>query len=78
MSAHPAVRADDVDSGEFLDADTSAAILRWMETALVPDGVDPANWEEWLDGGCMGPIEANGVPLTPEMLGRWARDGVLQ
>jgi hypothetical protein len=58
MSAQPAVRVDDLRDDEMLDVETSAAILRWMETALVPDGVDPNAWERWLDAGCKGRIEA--------------------
>ena len=61
----------------MLDVDTSAAILRWMETALVPDGIELDRWERWLDDGCRGRIEADGVPVTPAMLGRWARTGAL-
>ncbi len=38
MSAQGAVRDDDLGDDEMLDVETSAAILRWMETALVPDG----------------------------------------
>ncbi|MGH7284435.1 MAG: hypothetical protein ACRELY_23155 [Polyangiaceae bacterium] len=58
---------------EILDADTSAALLHWMETAHLPEGVDVARWEEWIDGGCKTPLVANGKILTSAMLGSWAR-----
>jgi hypothetical protein len=62
----------------MLDVDTSAAILRWMETSIVPDGIDSQVWEQWTEDGCMGRIEADGVPVTAPMLGRWARTGALR
>jgi hypothetical protein len=44
MSAQRALRTDELDDAEMLDADTSAAVIRWLETARVPDGVDPERW----------------------------------
>jgi hypothetical protein len=63
---------------ELLDADTSAALLRWMETGAVPQGVDAQEWEKWADSGCQGSIESHGEALSPAMLGRWARTGALR
>jgi len=78
MSAQKAVLTEEPRDEDMLDADTSAAILRWMESAFVPDGVNPQRWEQWIDGGCRGHIEANGVSVTPAMLGNWARTGSLR
>ena len=75
MSAQQAARAHELFDQEMLDVDTSAAIIRWMESALLPEGVEPEAWQRWADDGCRGRIEADGVPLTPAMLGRWARIG---
>ena len=58
---------------EILDEQTSAAILVWMETSLLPDGLTLEVWERWIEGGCRGGLEAEGRQLTPEQLGRWAR-----
>ena len=63
---------------EMLDVQTSAALLRWMETALVPDGIDPELWARWAEDGCRGALEAHGARVTPDMLGRWARSGTLR
>jgi hypothetical protein len=78
MSAQQPVLAHEVDGEQMLDVDTSAAIMRWLETAQVPDGVDPERWQDWVDAGCSGPIERRGVSLTPAMLGAWARTGLLR
>jgi hypothetical protein len=78
MSAQSVIRADELADDEMLDVDTSAAIIRWMDTALVPDGIDPEQWRQWADDGCRGRIEADGVVVTPAMLGRWARTGALR
>jgi hypothetical protein len=78
MIAQGAERIDDVSDDEILDADTSAAILRWMETALVPDGIRPDDWERWVDSGCQASLQADGLPVTPVMLGQWARSGSLR
>ncbi len=69
---HPSV------TDEVLDVETSAAILRWLETARVPDGIDPQRWERWAEGGCTQPLDVDGVTVTPAMLGRWARTGALR
>ncbi len=77
MSAQRALddgRGDD----EILDADTSAAILRWMETGIVPDGIDAKRWENWVDSGCKESIEVDGQRITPAMLGHWAQTGSLR
>jgi hypothetical protein len=63
---------------EMLDVETSAAVLRWMEIALVPDGIVPEEWERWVKGGCRGSLELDGALVTPAMLGRWARTGILK
>jgi hypothetical protein len=76
MAAQHATHADFSDEG-LLDADTSAALLRWMETGTVPDGVDADQWEAWADAGCEGSIESHDEALSPAMLGRWARTGSL-
>jgi hypothetical protein len=78
MSAQRAVLTDEPRDEDMLDVDTSAAILRWMETAHVPEGVSAQRWEQWIDDGCRGHVEANGVPVTPAMLGTWARTGSLR
>ena len=77
MSA-TAERLDGVSAEEILDVDTSAAILRWMDTAAVPDGIPLDVWETWADDGCRGVLHASGVPVTPSMLGHWARSGSLR
>jgi hypothetical protein len=78
MIAQGAERIDDVSDDQILDADTSAAILRWMETAIVPGGIRPDDWESWIDGGCRARLHADGLPVTPAMLGQWARSGTLR
>ena len=78
MSAQAAVRFDEVTDDEMLDADTSAAILRWMETALVPDGVDADEWERWTLNGCKGRLQASGALITSAVLGSWARSGIVR
>jgi hypothetical protein len=75
MAAQAAARVDDVGDEKMLDADTSAAILRWMDTGLVPKGVDPHDWDSWIAEGCGGSLRAQGVAMTTTMLGRWARSG---
>jgi hypothetical protein len=75
MSAQRAIEPDELPENEMLDVETSAAILRWLETAEVPDGIEPGRWERWANDGCRGPIEANGVRVTAAMLGHWARSG---
>jgi hypothetical protein len=77
MSAQLPVEVDDLSETEMLDPDTSAAILRWMETGEVPEGIEPDRWERWADGGSRNMLEANGAPITAAMLGRWARTGLL-
>lgn len=72
------MRIDGVGDEEILDADTSAAILHWMETALVPDGIGADEWEHWMDSGCRGRLESQGSQVTSAMLGCWARSGVLR
>jgi hypothetical protein len=79
MSAQRAVPIDHgVDDNEILDADTSAAILRWMETATVPNGVSADQWEKWMAGGCKGRLRAHGKIVTTAMLGSWANSGALR
>jgi hypothetical protein len=78
MSAQRTLGSDELSESDMLDSDTSAAILRWLETAEVPDGIDRAAWETWADGGCRGPIESRGVAVTRAMLANWARTGTLQ
>jgi hypothetical protein len=78
MAARGAARIDEVGDDEILDVDTSAAILHWMETALVPDGIRAGEWEQWVDAGCRESLYARGLPVTPLMLGRWARSGSLR
>ena len=51
MSAQAATPID-ASFEELLDVDTSAAILRWMETGSIPHGIDVERWAQWLDGGC--------------------------
>ncbi|HEU5075342.1 MAG TPA: hypothetical protein VFU02_14225 [Polyangiaceae bacterium] len=75
MTAQHAAHTDF--SEELLDADTSAALMRWLETGSVPDGVDAEQWEAWADAGCQGSIQRNGNALSPAMLGHWARTGSL-
>ena len=72
------MRTDEPGDERMLDADTSAALIRWMETAVVPDGIDRDRWQHWVDEGCSERIEADGVPVTAAMLGRWARTGALR
>lgn len=62
---------------QTLDVDTSAAVMCWLETARVPDGIRSDEWEHWIDGGCRGAIHASGIAVTSSMLGRWARTGSL-
>lgn len=78
MSAQRTLRSDELSESDMLDSDTSAAILRWLETADVPDGIDRTAWEAWAEGGCRGPIECRGVAVTSGMLAHWARTGTLQ
>jgi hypothetical protein len=76
MSAQPSVVSDH-DDYEVLDVETSAALLRWLETGEIPEGVDRAEWERWTDEGCRQSVLANGIPLDAPMLGHWARTGRL-
>lgn len=78
MAAHGAAQLDHVDDGAILDVDTSAAILRWMDTNVLPDGILADDWVRWIDGGCRGSLRAGAVPVTPVMLGRWAQTGTLR
>jgi hypothetical protein len=78
MSAQRTIQADGSGDEEMLDVETSAALMRCMETALGPDGIDAGRWQSWAYGGCKGPIEASGVSVTPAMLGQWARTGALR
>jgi len=77
MSAHGALQIEHLDDQERLDTETSAAVLHWMDTAAIPEGISNKDWEAWMDSGCQGRLEANGQPVTPEMLARWARSGLL-
>lgn len=77
MGAERAPRIDDQIDDGILDAETSAAILHWMQTALTPPGVKVDAWESWIDGGCQGRLDAGGRPVSAAMLGRWARSGIL-
>jgi hypothetical protein len=61
----------------MLDPETSAAIIRWLEIAVTPAAIDPDRWQHWVDKGCSGEIDATGAPVTPAMLGHWARTGAL-
>lgn len=72
------MRAEEVGDEEMLDVDTSAAMIRWMDTAVVPEGIDPEQWRHWADDGCRGTLEARRVPVTAAMLGHWARTGALR
>lgn len=65
--------SEDVGCGEMLDADTSAALIRWLETASVLDGVGVDVWQRWVDGGCQSHLQVEGRRITPAMLGRWGR-----
>ena len=77
MSAQRAVPVPAAD--QLLDSDTSAALLVWMETARVPDGISAADWDRWIEGECQGAlVDATGSSVTPAMLGRWARSGLLR
>lgn len=78
MSAQQTDSEAEVNESEMLDAETSAALLRWMETGEVPDGIDRARWERWAGGGCCEPIDARGVAVTRAMLANWARTGTLR
>jgi hypothetical protein len=78
MAAHGVTPIEQVGDDEILDVDTSAAILRWMESDLVPDGVGVDAWELWVEAGCKGALVANALPITSVMLGRWARSGSLR
>jgi hypothetical protein len=78
MSAQRSLPGDEVRDDELLDVDTSAAILRWMETALLPYGLGEEEWERWIDGGCRGRLEVNGQAITPAMLGCWAHSDALR
>ncbi len=78
MSAQRAIPVDQVGDDHVLDAETSAAIMRWMETALVPGGVDAGVWARWVDGGCRDRLEVNGVSVTTAMLSEWAHSGALR
>jgi hypothetical protein len=69
---------NDAGENEVLDVDTSAAILRWMDNGLCPPGIPSYEWESWVDTGCTGRLEADGLAVTPSMLGRWARSGFLR
>ena len=76
MAAQHAAHTD-FNGEELLDADTSAALMRWLETGAVPEGVDAGEWEAWADAGCQGPIPSQFGALSPAMLGHWARTGSL-
>ena len=76
--AAAAGRLDTVADEEILDVDTSAAVMCWLETARVPEGIRSDEWERWVDGGCRGAIHAAGVVVTSTMLGNWARTGSLR
>jgi hypothetical protein len=78
VSAQPAVQPSPVEETELLDADTSAAILHWMETGAVPPGIDRDRWERWADDGCRGRLEVGDELVTSAMLGQWARGGRLR
>ena len=78
MSAQAATPIDQRGDEQLLDVDTSAAILRWLETGAVPDGLEPSQWERWVDGGCQGQLEVDGMPVSTTMLGRWALTGALR
>jgi len=78
MPVQPVPATRPVCDDDLLDPETSAAVLRWMETSTVPEGIARADWERWLDAGCVEPLEAEGRPVTPTMLGRWARSGSLR
>jgi len=78
MAAEAAARLDETADDTMLDVDTSAAIVRWMETAALPEGVQPDEWDRWLDGGCQEPLRAGGMAVSPTMLGHWARSGSLR
>jgi hypothetical protein len=69
MAAQHATHTD-FSADELLDADTSAAILRWLETGTVPEGVDAEQWEAWADAGCQGTIEHHGDALARPLLAR--------
>lgn len=77
MNAQRAVPGN-VDDGEMLDGDTSAALIRWLETASVPEGIGVDAWQRWVDGGCQSNLEVDSRRVTPAMLGRWGRSGSLQ
>lgn len=72
-----AVTPNPLADDDVLDDDTSAAIIRWLETARAPEGVDEMDWERWIADGCRGPIHGRRGPLTRAMLGQWARTGSL-
>ena len=78
VSAQQTTWVNEPGDEEMLDVQTSAALIRWLETALVPQGIDPELWRRWAEDGCRGRIEVDGVPVTPDMLGRWARSGTLR
>jgi hypothetical protein len=78
MSMQRAAAIETLGDDAMLDVETSSALLRWMETAVVPDGIRVEDWEDWMDNGCRGRLEAGGEAVTPAMLGRWARSGVLR
>lgn len=78
VNSAPATQPQGTLDDALLDADTSAAVLRWMETGHAPDGIDPRSWESWLDSGCIAELTADGAVVTSSMLGRWARFGSLR
>jgi hypothetical protein len=52
MGAQPAASLDHVGDEEILDADTSAAILRWMETATSAACASISRRAKWGVEGC--------------------------
>jgi hypothetical protein len=78
MGVQAATRIDDRSEEQMLDVDTSSAILRWLETGAIPDGIDPSRWERWVDGGCQERLDVDGVAVSTAMLGRWAATGTLR
>lgn len=66
---------DEISDAQLLDVETSAALLRWMETAEIPDGIPTDLWERWVGDGCRKSLHADALLVTPAMLGQWARSG---
>jgi hypothetical protein len=78
MSAQRAAHLNAAGENEILDVETSAAILRWMDSGLCPPGISSDEWERWVNAGCAGQLEVGGLTVTPSMLGCWARSGSLR